>query len=119
MDFKQQKAIYLQIAERLCDDILTGVYPEAERLPSVREYAAQMEVNVNTLVRSYDWLQQNEVIYQRRGLGYFVAEGARKVISVMRRQEFFHEQLPTLFRTMHTLGITMEDVQHEWKVAEN
>ena len=68
MTFKEQNPIYIQIAERICDEILEGRYPEGERLPSVREYAIQVEVNVNTLVRSYDWLSQNDIIFNRRGL---------------------------------------------------
>ena len=78
MNFKDSKPIYLQIAERIMDEILQGVYSEQARIPSVREYAAQVEVNANTVVRSFDYLQQQQVIFNRRGLGYFVADGAKK-----------------------------------------
>ena len=54
MDFKESKAIYLQIADRICDEILLGVYPEEGRIPSVREYAGMVEVNANTVMRSFD-----------------------------------------------------------------
>ena len=57
MRFKDNKAIYLQIADLICDDILQGRLLEDERIPSVREYAAAVEVNANTCVRAYDWLQ--------------------------------------------------------------
>lgn len=57
MNFKESKAIYLQIADRICDEILLGQYPEEERIPSVREYAAIVEVNANTVMRSFDYLQ--------------------------------------------------------------
>ena len=80
MNFKEQKAIYLQIAERICDSILSGEYQEDEKLPSVREYAAQVEVNVNTVARSFEWLQMNEVVVTRRGLGNFVNTGAKKAV---------------------------------------
>ena len=56
MDFKNQKPIYLQIAESICDNILAGKYRENEKLPSVREFAAEVEVNVNTVARSFEWL---------------------------------------------------------------
>lgn len=49
MNFKESKAIYLQIADRICDEVLLGQYREEERIPSVREYAAVVEVNANTL----------------------------------------------------------------------
>ena len=113
MTFKEQIPIYIQIAERICDEILHGQYPEGERLPSVREYAMQVEVNVNTLVRSYDWLSQNDIIFNRRGLGYFVSSGAVERIAEVRRHRFFHEQLPEMVRTMHALDIPFGDVTNE------
>ena len=60
MKFKESKSIYLQIADRICDEILQGQYKEEERIPSVREYAATVEVNANTVVRSFDYLQGQE-----------------------------------------------------------
>ena len=110
MEFKNQKAIYLQIADLLCDGILSGVYPEDERLPSVRDFASQVEVNVNTVARSFDFLQQKGVAVSRRGLGLFVAPGAREAIYSIRREEFFTEHLPEIFRLMDTLHISMEEV---------
>ena len=110
MQFKDHKPIFLQIAERICDEILGGKYPEGERLPSVREYAAELEVNVNTVVRSFDWLSQKDIIFNKRGMGYFISQGAREAILSLRKKEFFEEQLPEFFRTMKALGITLEEV---------
>jgi DNA-binding transcriptional regulator YhcF (GntR family) len=70
MDFKNYKAIYLQIADRICDEILLGTYGEEERIPSVREYASVVEVNANTAMRAFDYLQSLQVIYNKRGIGY-------------------------------------------------
>ncbi|MBQ8050335.1 MAG: GntR family transcriptional regulator [Bacteroidaceae bacterium] len=114
MDFKNQKAIYLQIAEHICDEILSGRYPEDSKLPSVREYAAQAEVNVNTVARSFEWLQMHEIVTVRRGLGNFVASGAVCEIEAIRKQEFFNEQLPELFQSMQTLGITLDEVVNQY-----
>ena len=113
MIFKEQNPIYIQIAERICDEILGGVYPEGELLPSVREYAALVEVNVNTLVRSYDWLSQKDIISSRRGLGYFVSPGATTRIAEMRREDFFHTLLPELRQKIQTLNININDVIKE------
>ena len=110
MEFKSHKPIFLQIAEHICDEILGGRYPEGERLPSVREYAADVEVNVNTVVRSYDWLSQKEIIFNRRGMGYFVGEGAAEHIRQSLRETFFKETLQELLRQMEKLGITVEEV---------
>lgn len=80
MNFSNDKAIYVQIAERLSDEILAGKYKEDERIPSVREYAVLLEVNANTTVKAYDLLATDEIIYNKRGLGYFVSAGAKKQI---------------------------------------
>ena len=113
MVFKEQNPIYMQIAERICDEILQGLYPEGGRLPSVREYASMVEVNVNTLVRSYDWLSQNDIIFNRRGLGYYVSTGASARISDVRRERFFRVQLPEVVHTMQTLDIPLRQVESE------
>jgi DNA-binding transcriptional regulator YhcF (GntR family) len=78
MKFKESKSIYLQIADRINDEILQGQYAEEGRIPSVREYAATVEVNANTVVRTYDYLQGQEIIYNKRGIGYFVSAGAKR-----------------------------------------
>ena len=83
MKFKESKPIYLQIADRICDEILQGQYKEEERIPSVREYAATVEVNANTVVRSFDYLQNQEIIYNKRGLGYFVSQGSKLLKSAV------------------------------------
>ena len=80
MIFSNDKAIYVQIAERLSDEILAGKYKEDERIPSVREYAVLLEVNANTTVKAYDLLATDEIIYNKRGLGYFVSAGAKNLV---------------------------------------
>ena len=111
MIFSNDKPIYIQMADRLCDEILSGVYQDDDRIPSVREYAVLLEVNTNTAVKAYEQLAREEVIYNKRGLGYFVTPGAKKQILKVRKQEFMKEKLPELFRQMHLLGITLEDVK--------
>ena len=111
MTFTNDKAIYLQMADRLCDEILSGKYHDDDRIPSVREYAVLLEVNTNTAVKAYEQLAREEIIYNKRGLGYFVTPGAKKQILKARKQEFMKERLPELFRQMQLLGITLEDVK--------
>ena len=111
MIFSNDKPIYIQMADRLCDEILSGVYQDDDRIPSVREYAVLLEVNTNTAVKAYEQLAREEVIYNKRGLGYFVTPGAKKQILTVRKQEFMKERLPELFRQMQLLGITLEDVK--------
>ena len=111
MQFKDHKPIFLQIAERICDEILGGKYPEGERLPSVREYAAEVEVNVNTVVRSFEWLSQKDIIYNKRGMGYYTSLGAKETIRESLREAFFQETLPEFVGQMQKLGITVEEVE--------
>ena len=111
MKFKESKSIYLQIADRICDEILQGQYKEEERIPSVREYAATVEVNANTVVRSFDYLQGQDIIYNKRGLGYFVAPGGRERILELRKEVFLRDELPEFFRQLEMLDIPLSDVE--------
>lgn len=111
MAFNNDKAIYLQIADRLSDEILAGVYKAFDRIPSVREYAATLGVNANTAVKAYDQLAQEGIIFNKRGLGYFVAEDAQRYIKQTRRQTFLGTILPEFVRQMRLLDITWEEVK--------
>ena len=120
MTFSNDKAIYMQMADRLCDEILSGTYKDDDRIPSVREYAVLLEVNTNTAMKAYDELSRANIIYIKRGLGYFVTKGAKEQILKERRQIFLKERLPELFRQMELLDISISDVtkEHEKFVQE-
>ena len=111
MNFKENKPIYLQIADRICDEILQGRYAENDRIPSVRDYAATVEVNANTAMRSYDFLQSRSVIRMQRGIGYFVEPGASERIRSFRRVSFMNEELYDFFRQARSIGITAEELE--------
>ena len=110
MNFKENKAIYLQIAEQICDMILLGEYKEEERVPSVREYAAIVEVNFNTVMRSFEHLQASEIIFNKRGIGYFVALGAGKIIHSMRKEYFLHNEINDFFKQINMLEIPIQEI---------
>ncbi len=110
MNFKEIKGIYLQIADRICDEILLEQYREEERIPSVREYAAVVEVNANTAMRSYDYLQSQGIIYNKRGIGYFVSSGARGLILSLRKEYFLKEEIDYFFKQIYTLGISAKEM---------
>lgn len=114
MVFNNEKAIYLQMADRLCDEILAGTYKADDRIPSVREYAVMLAVNTNTAVKAYEQLAREGVIYNKRGLGYFVAADAREQIQEARRRDFIEKTLPEMFRQMRLLGIGLDEVEKEW-----
>ena len=115
MTFSNEKPIFQQMAERLCDEILAQTYQDDERIPSVREYAVMLEVNTNTAVKAYEQLSRENIIYNKRGLGYYVTPGARERILKERRKVFLEQQLPELFRQMNLLGLGIEDVVGTWQ----
>lgn len=112
--FNDNKAIYLQMADRLCDDILAGRYKADERIPSVREYAVSLEVNTNTAVKAYEELSREGIIYNKRGLGYFVSQEAKTRIRRQRRTAFFKNLIPEVFRQMRLLGIDISEIEDKW-----
>ena len=118
MIFTNDKPIYIQMADRLCDEILADKYKDDDRIPSVREYSVLLEVNTNTAVKAYDELARANIIYNKRGLGYFVTPGAKKQILKERKKEFMKERLPELFRQMQLLGITLEDVKDAYDLQQ-
>ena len=118
MIFTNDKPIYIQMADRLCDEILADKYKDDDRIPSVREYSVLLEVNTNTAVKAYDELARANIIYNKRGLGYFVTPGAKKQILKERKKECMKERLPELFRQMQLLGITLEDVKAAYELQQ-
>lgn len=110
MRFNEDKAIYLQISEHLMQKILQGECREGERILSVRECAADLEVNPNTCVRAYDWLCERGIIFSKRGLGYYVSEGAQNAILQEQREVFLNETLPHMAQRMKWLHIPLDEV---------
>jgi len=111
MDFKSKKAIYLQIADYVCEQILTKQWSEQQKIPSIRELAVSMEVNPNTVVRSYAFLEDQGVIEMKRGVGYFIAPKALKKVIDLLRAEFINEDLPQVFKTMRLLEIDFGELK--------
>lgn len=115
MEFIDKKAIYLQIAEFVCEKILLDEFPENEKIPSIRELAVQVEVNPNTVQRSYEYLQQNDLIFTQRGLGYFVQEKAKKQIKKLRKSDFIENDLPQFFKNIYLLEVDFAEIELRYK----
>ncbi len=118
MQFKEQKSIYLQIAGHMEDNILMEVWKNGERIPSIRETAVQMEVNPNTVMRTYNYLQEKNVIFNKRGIGYFTASDAMEKVLAEKKKAFIQQQLPELFKTMRSLKITPEEILALYDTSE-
>ncbi|MBC3784002.1 GntR family transcriptional regulator [Spirosoma utsteinense] len=111
MDFRDKQAIYLQIAEYVSEQILLGRWTAGDRIPSVRELAAELEVNPNTVMRTYEFLSQQGVIANKRGIGYFPADEALDKIRAFRREQFLQNDLPQFFKNLTLLGIDLNEIQ--------
>ncbi|MGM9861429.1 MAG: GntR family transcriptional regulator [Muribaculaceae bacterium] len=110
MSFTDSKPIYLQIADRICDDIMIGTYGEGERIPSVREYAQLIEVSANTVARTFEYLQNQGIIYNRRGVGLFVEEQAAQAIKRIRHKAFIDTELEPFMRKAAMLDIADDEL---------
>ncbi|MCR4965747.1 MAG: GntR family transcriptional regulator [Bacteroidales bacterium] len=114
MDFNNTKTIYMQIVDWVFEQVLKEAWQPGDKIPSVRESAVRFEVNPNTVMRSYEYLQQQEVIVNRRGIGFFVAPEAKNIILSIRKKEFLEEEMPLFFKTINLLGISMDEVVSEY-----
>ena len=114
MEYKDSRSIYLQIADHMCENILGGQWSENDRIPSIREMAMETEVNPNTVMRSYNFLQQQGIIYNKRGIGYFIREGAGGKTRDMIREEFLAQELPHFFRRMDLLDISIDELREHY-----
>lgn len=111
MDFRESQPIYLQIAAYVCEKILLREWKPEGRIPSVRELAVQLEVNPNTVMRTYEHLQQQMLIYNQRGIGYYVAGDGVEIALKYMKDEFTEKDLPVLFRNMYLLEIDADELQ--------
>lgn len=110
MEFNGNKSIYLQICDAICERILSGDLAPDSRIPSVREYGAEIGVNPNTIMRSYEKLTSEGIIYNKRGIGYFISESAPGIVLETQREEFLNNELPLILKRMKLLGIDPKEV---------
>ena len=111
MEFRDHQAIYLQIADYVCEKILLQSWKMEERIPSIRDLAIELQVNPNTVQRSYDFLQELDIISNKRGVGIFVEKEAVKKVIAYKRKEFTSKALPGLFKNMALLKMDMKELE--------
>ena len=110
MEFNAHKPIYLQICDQLYGQILSGELKADDRLLSVRDLGIELGVNPNTIMRSYETMTASGIIYNKRGIGYFVAENAKDLVLSQMREEFLKKELPEVINKMKLLGIGMDEI---------
>lgn len=109
MEFRNDKPIYVQISDNVCNRILNGEIAPGERIDSIREYSAAIQVNPNTVARSYELLSSRGVIRNQRGIGYFITDNAMETIKENERELFIKEELPAFLQRAELLGINLKD----------
>ncbi len=114
MEFNAHKPIYLQICSQLYEQILRGDLKADDRIPSVRDYGIQLGVNPNTIMRSYEHMTNAGVIYNKRGIGYFIAPEAKDIVLRQMRDEFLTKELPEVVRKMKLLGISPDEMKNAY-----
>ena len=110
IDFNNTQTIYMQIVDWVFEQILTSAWKPGDKAKSVRELAVMFEVNPNTVMRSYDYLQNNGIFLNKRGIGFFVTEDAVEKIKVLRKREFMEEEVPVFIKNVKLLDIDVNEI---------
>ena len=111
MEFNAHKPIYLQICSQLYEQILRGELKADDRILSVRDYGIQLGVNPNTIMRSYETMTAAGIIYNKRGIGYFISTEAKDIVLKQMREEFITKELPEVVKKLKLLGIGLDDIK--------
>ncbi len=119
MEFHELKPIYKQIIDTIGERVLTCQWKEGERVPSVRDFAAELGVNPNTVMRAYEYLQRYDVLQNSRGIGNFVCKNARAKIMEMRKTDFIENQLPAIFKQIDILEIPWQQIDELYRSRNN
>ena len=114
MDFKTNKPIYQQIVDFCFSKILTREWRAEERVVSVRELSTQLAVNSRTVLKAYEYLQTEDIIYPERGMGFYLSKDAVKKVMRIQKKEFFENQLADMFRSMELLSISIEEITERY-----
>lgn len=119
MDFNNTQPIYTQIVNWVFEQILLENWKPGDKAKSVRELAVQFEVNPNTVMRSYEYLQNNNIIVNKRGIGFFVSEDAVDIIQNIRKKQFMEEEVPAFIKNMKLLNVNMQDIIKLYEKSDN
>ncbi len=110
MTFQEERPIFLQIAEQLEEGILSGAYPEESQVPSITEYSVTYKINPATALKGISLLVDAGLLFKKRGLGMFVATGAKEKLKSQRRDLFYHHYIEKLVREARNLDLTAPEL---------
>jgi DNA-binding transcriptional regulator YhcF (GntR family) len=106
----ENRPIFVQIAERIENDIIAGELPEESQVPSTNQFASFYQINPATAAKGVNLLVDQGILYKKRGLGMYVAPGARARLLEKRREQFYEQYVVTMIREAEKLGITQEQL---------
>jgi GntR family transcriptional regulator len=115
MEFRDNEPIYLQIAAYVGENILLRKWQADQKIPSVRDLAVELQVNLNTVLHAYEFLESQGVIYIKRGLGNFVASDGQEKVKAYRKERFIQQDLPVFFTNVYLLGISQEEILQRYE----
>lgn len=111
IDFSSNKPIFLQIAEGIEDAILSGAFGEESQIPSITEFSVQYKINPATALKGINILVENKIIYKKRGVGMFVAAGAKEKLQHDRREKFYDSYILKLIEEAKRLQLSEEEIK--------
>lgn len=115
MEFSVNKPIFKQIVDWCLGRIMAGEWQQGQKLPSARELSVEMAVNLHTILKAYEILERNEIIYSRRGMGFFVADNAAGLADSYLRREFFDNELADTFGRLASMGIGPDELSQAYR----
>ncbi|MGB4660868.1 MAG: GntR family transcriptional regulator [Mobilitalea sp.] len=111
INFNSDKTIFIQIAEGIEDAILSGAFPEESQIPSITEFSVTYKINPATALKGINILVDNEIVYKKRGLGMFVATGAKEKLKDKRKDQFYDSYIVGLLAEAKRLNLSEEDIK--------
>lgn len=114
-EWQDNQPIFRQLADKITEQILQGIWPEGEALPSVRTVSADLKINHLTVMKGYQLLVDEGLVEKRRGQGMFVASGALSQLRTQQRQQFLEQQIPQIAATLVQLDMSLDDFMQQLK----
>ncbi|EKO3408214.1 GntR family transcriptional regulator [Vibrio fluvialis] len=114
-EWQDNQPIFRQLADKITEQILQGIWPEGEPLPSVRTVSADLKINHLTVMKGYQLLVDEGLVEKRRGQGMYVASGAMNQLKTQQRQQFLEQQIPQIAATLTQIDMSLEDFMQQLK----
>lgn len=109
--FEDDRPIFIQIAEGIEDSILSGAFPEESQIPSITEFSVNYKINPATALKGINLLVDQEIVYKKRGVGMFVAEGAARKLRQKRKDTFYQDYIEAMIAEARRLELSAAEIK--------